>query len=106
TMLLLALVPLRQVSRSELLPSVQAGAVTRTDARAPMARRAAIWLQIAISFALLVSMGTLVRSFLNTRLQPLGLTRDQVLLAWTQEPEPEMRDAIVTRMRALPGVED
>jgi len=46
-----------------------------------------------------------VRSFLNTRLRPLGLTRDQVLLAWTQEPEPEMRDAIVARMKALPGVE-
>ena len=106
TMLLLALVPLRQVSQPELLPAVQAGAVTRTDARAPMARRAAIWLQIAISFALLVSTGTLVRSFLNTRLQPIGLTREQVLLAWTQEPEPEMRDAIVTRMGALPGVED
>ena len=106
TMLLLALVPLRQVSQPELLPAVQASAVTRTGARAPMARRAAIWLQIAISFALLVSTGTLVRSFLNTRLQPLGLTREQVLLAWTQEPEAEMRDAIVTRMRALPGVED
>jgi len=105
-MLLLALVPLRQVSQPELLPAVQASAITRTEARAPMARRAAIWLQIAISFALLVSTGTLVRSFLNTRLQPLGLTREQVLLAWTQEPEAEMRDAIVTRMRALPGVEE
>jgi predicted permease len=105
-MLLLAFVPLRQVSRPELLPAVQAGAATRTSDRAPMTRRAAIWLQIAISFALLVSTGTLVRSFLNTRQQSIGLTRDQVLLAWTQEPEAEMRDAIVARMKALPGVED
>ena len=106
TLLLLALVPLRQVSRPELLPVMQAGAVTRTEARAPLARRAAIWLQIAISFALLVSTGTLVRSFINTRTQSIGLTRDQVLLAWTQEPEPEMRDAVVARMKALPGVSD
>ena len=106
TLLLLALVPLRQVSRPQLLPVMQAGAVTRTEARAPLARRAAIWLQIAVSFALLVSTGTLVRSFINTRTQPIGLTRDQVLLAWTQEPEPEMRDAVVARMKALPGVTD
>ena len=74
-------------SRPELLPVLQAGAVTRTEARAPLARRAAIWLQIAVSFALLVSTGALVRSFINTRTQSIGLTRDQVLLAWTQEPE-------------------
>jgi predicted permease len=105
TMLLLALVPLRQVSRPELLAAVQAGAVTHTESRAPMARRAAIWLQIAISFALLVSTGALVRSFLNTRTQSIGLTRNQVLLAWTQDPEPDMRNEIVARLKALPGVE-
>lgn len=105
-MLLLAFVPLRQVSRPELLPAVQAGAVTRTASRAPMTRRAAIWLQIAVSFALLVSTGTMVRSFLNTRLRSIGLTRDQVLLAWTQEPEADIRDGIVARMKALPGVKD
>jgi predicted permease len=105
TMLLLAFVPLRQVSRPDLLPQVQAGAATRTEGRAPVASRAAIWLQIAISFALLVSTGTLVRSFLNTRTQSIGLTRNQVLLAWTQDPDPEMRDTIVTRLKALPGVE-
>jgi predicted permease len=103
-MLLLAMVPVRQVSRPELLPAVQAGAATRTSARAPLARRAAIWLQIAISFALLVSMGTLVRSFINTRTQSIGLTRNQVLLAWTQDPDPDMRQEIVNRLRAIPGV--
>ena len=106
TMLLLALVPLRQVSRPQLVSAVQAGSVNRTEGRAPITRRAAIWLQIAISFALLVSTGALVRSYINARTQSIGLTRDQVLLAWTQEPESPMRDAIVTRMRALPGVSD
>lgn len=105
TMLLLAFVPLRQVSRPDLLPQVHSGAVTRTEGRAPMARRAAIWLQIAISFALLVSTGALVRSFLNTRTQSIGLTRNEVLLAWTQDPDAEMRDTIVTRLEAVPGVE-
>ncbi len=104
SMLLLGLVPLRQVMRRDLLPIVHAGAISRTEGRAPMARRAAIWLQVAISFALLVSMGALVRSFLNTRTQSIGLTRNQVLLAWTQEPDAPMRDAVVERMKALPGV--
>jgi predicted permease len=105
TMLLLAFVPLGQVSRSDLLPRMQSGAVTRIEGRAPIGRRAAIWLQIAISFALLVSTGALVRSFLNTRTQSIGLTRNQVLLAWTQDPDAEMRDTIVASLRALPGVE-
>jgi predicted permease len=104
-MLLLALVPLRQVARRDLIPAVQAGAVVHTEARAPTARRAAIWLQIAISFALLVSTGALVRSFLNTRTQSIGLTRNQVLLAWTQDPDPEMRAGIVARLKELPGVQ-
>jgi len=104
TMLLLALIPLSQVARPQLLLSIQAGAATRTVAKTPAVRRAAIWMQIAISFALLVSTGALVRSFLNTRTQPIGLTRNQVLLAWTQEPDAPMRDAVVERMKALPGV--
>jgi predicted permease len=104
TMLLLALVPLSQVARAELLPTLQAGAATRTASKSSHVRRAAIWLQIGVSFALLVSTGALVRSFLNTRMQPIGLTRNQVLLAWTQEPEAPMRDAVVQRMKALPGV--
>ena len=105
TMLLLALVPLAQVARPELLPVLHASSTTRTEARTPLLRRAAIWMQIAVAFALLVSTGALVRSFLNTRTQPIGLTRGQVLLAWTQEPDAPMRDAVVDRMRALPGVD-
>jgi len=104
-MLLLALVPLRQVSRPELLPALQAGAVVHSESRTPVARRAAIWLQIAISFALLVSTGALVRSFVNTRTQSIGLTRKQVLLAWTQDPDPEMREEIVSRLRGILGVQ-
>ena len=105
TMLLLALVPLSQVARQELLPVLQAGSVTRTEGKAPFLRRAAIWLQIAVSFALLVSTGALVHSFINTRQQSIGLTRSQVLLAWTQEPDAAMRDDVVQRMKAMPGVD-
>ncbi len=105
TLLLLALVPLRQVARAPLLPVLQAASTNRTEARTPLLRRAAIWLQIAVSFALLISTGALVRSFINTRTQSIGLTRGQVLLAWTQEPDAPMRDQVVPRMEEMPGVD-
>ena len=69
-----------------------------------VARRAAVWFQIAISFALLVSTGALVRSFLNTRTRPIGLSRDQVLVAFTQDPDDATRETVLTNLRALPGV--
>jgi predicted permease len=105
TMVLLALVPLGQAARVELLTVLQSASLTRTEARAPLPRRAAIWLQIAISFGLLISTSVLVRSFINTRTQSIGLTRNEVLLAWTQEPESAMREDVIRRMQALPGVD-
>ena len=105
TMLLLALVPLSQVAKPELLPVLQSASTTRTATKPSLVRRSAIWLQIGISFALLVSTAALVRSFINTRAQSIGLTRNQVLLAWTQEPDAPMRDAVVQRMEAMPGVD-
>ena len=105
TMLLLTLVPLAQVARPQLVPSLQAGSAGRITGRTPALRRVAVWLQIGISFSLLVSTGALVRSFLNTRTQNIGLTRDQVLVAFTQEPDAEMRDAVLANLRSLPGVQ-
>ncbi len=103
TMLLLAIVPLSQVVRTELLPVLQSRAVSHTGGRVPAARRAAVWLQIGISFALLVATGALVRSFLNTRIKPIGMTRDQVLVMFAQEPDVPIRDELLTELRALPG---
>ena len=104
TMLLLALVPLAQVARPQLVPSLQGGSSGRVTRRAPALRRAAVWLQIGISFALLVSTSALVRSFLNTRTQSIGLTRNQVLVAFAQEPDPPIRDGVLANLRSLPGV--
>ncbi len=103
-MLLLALVPLAQVMHPQLVPALQSGQTGRTTTHASTARRAAVWLQIAVSFALLVSTGALVRSFLNTQTRPIGLTRDQVLVAFTQIPEGSARETVLADLRALPGV--
>lgn len=103
TVLLLALVPLAQVARPQLVPALQ---VTHATAgRNSTARRVAVWIQIGVSFALLVSTGVLVQSFLNARTKPIGLTRDQVLVAFTQEPDQAERAVVMDRLRAVPGVE-
>ena len=102
-MLFLALVPIRQVSRTDILPVLQAAAV-RSAVRVPLTRRAAIWVQIAVAFALLVSTGVLVRSFLNTRSRPLGITRNEVLVAFAQDPDVPMRNELLDKLRAMPGV--
>jgi predicted permease len=104
TMALLALVPIAQAARAELLPVLQANSVSRTESRTPAPRRVAVWLQIAVSFALLVSTGAMVRSFLNTRTQDIGLTRSQVLVAFTQDPDEPMRTQLLDSLRAIPGV--
>ncbi len=104
TMLLLALVPLAQVTRPQLVPGLQTGLAGRVTAHASVARRAAVWLQIAVSFALLVSTAALVRSFLNTQTRPIGLTRDQVLVTFTQGPDDATLETVLTNLRALPGV--
>lgn len=104
TMLLLALVPLAQVTRPQLVPALQTDAAGRVTAHASVARRAAVWLQIAISFALLVSTAALVHSFLNTQTRPIGLTRGQVLVAFTQGPDDATLETVLTNLRALPGV--
>jgi predicted permease len=105
TMLLLALVPLMQAACTELLPSLRQAQGSRVTARNSIARRTAVWLQIGISFALLVSTGALVRSFLNTRTRPIGLTREQVLVAFTQDPDEPLRTTVRDNLRALPGVQ-
>ena len=103
TMLLLALVPIRQVSRTDILPVLQSAAI-HSATRFPAARRIAIWVQIAVSFALLVSTGVLVRSFLGTRSRPIGITRNEVLVAFAQDPDLPMRNELLDRLRAMPGV--
>ena len=103
--LFLAVVPASQTARLELLPILHASSGTSSADRASLFRRTAIWVQIGISFALLASTGALVRSFLNTRTRPIGLTRKQVLVAFTQGPEAPLRNEVVANLRSLPGVQ-
>lgn len=103
--LFLAVIPLSRAARPELLTMLPAGSTTHTAGRASRLRRAAIWLQIGISFALLVSTAALVQSFVNARTRPIGLTRKQLLIAFTQDPGTPLRNEVIANLRALPGVQ-
>jgi predicted permease len=74
-------------------------------------RSALIVLEIAMSLVLLVSSGLLVRSFAELQRMPLGfeprgLVYTDVLIGWARNRDRKVvvRDAILARLRALPGV--
>lgn len=102
---LLAVVPLQMTMRTELLPVLRSTSAAQTVARMPLLRKAMIWVQIGISFALLTSTGVLVRSFLNARTQSIGITHEQALVLWTSRMSGTARDMAETKLRALSGVE-
>lgn len=106
TAIVLALVPLNQVYRPELLPALQTSGSSRATSRISLLRNGAVCIQIAFSFALLVTTGSLVRSFLNTRKASIGLTRHQVLLALSQQPGLDTRQEVLSRMAGFPGVSE
>lgn len=102
----LGLLPLHQVYRPQLMLALQVAGSSRATRRISLLRNAAVCVQIALSFALLVTTGSLVRSFLNTRIAPIGLTRHQVLLAVLQQPSINVRQELLTQMAGFPGIRD
>lgn len=74
-------------------------------------RSGLIVIEVAMSLALLVSAGLLVRSFADLQRMPLGfeprgLVYTDVLMGWGRNRDRKLviRDAIVARLRTVPGV--
>ncbi|MGA2905320.1 MAG: ADOP family duplicated permease [Candidatus Korobacteraceae bacterium] len=87
TFLALACVQLWQLSCGDMLEMVRSGGSLRNlGGKAPRFRRALLSGQIAISLILLIATGVLVRSFVNTQTGPIGLTRNNVLVAFCALP--------------------
>ncbi len=109
TFVALALIQIWQLSGADVLQVVRSGGSSRVlGGRAPQLRRVLLSGQIAISLMLLIGTGVLVRSFVNTQVSPIGITRGNVLVAFCTLPTtngmPKAEEAM-RQMRALPGVE-
>jgi predicted permease len=109
TFVALACVQLWQLSRGDMLEVVRSGGSLRNlGGKAPRFRRALLSGQIAISLILLIATGVLVRSFINTQTSAIGLTRNNVLVAFCGLPSKDgmaKSHEAIHQFYALPGVE-
>jgi predicted permease len=104
TMILFGLAPALQGSRASLASAMKPGApVPGSHTRGWNLRHWLVVCQIGLSLGLVSVSGVLVRSFVNTRVQDLGLARRQQLLLWVTAPERFYRE-VPDALRALPGV--
>jgi putative ABC transport system permease protein len=113
--LIFSLVPAWQSSRVSLRDAQQQGGRSMAG-HGRQTRDALVVAQLAAAVVLLVSAGLMLRTFANLRATELGFTPDHVLTMRTplartpQTLDPVSRlafyDRVLTRVRALPGVED
>ena len=108
--LLTGLMPLRQAGAVSLVEAFEGGRAT-AGRQTLRARSVLLVGQIAMSVALLIAAGLVLRSFLALRDVDLGFTPDRILSLTVQPgsgeqrpPNVWMRD-VLARVQALPGVE-
>lgn len=114
TAVVFGLVPALQVSRRDLVdPLRDSGKGTSGGFRHRRLRDAVVVLEVALSLALLVGAGLLMRSFVALRGVDLGLSPDHVLVARLPLPQDRYKTAaqlagfyrpLLARLKALPGV--
>jgi putative ABC transport system permease protein len=114
TALVFGLVPALHVSRRDLVdPLRDSGKGTTGGFRHGRLRDAVVVLEVALSLALLVGAGLLMRSFVALRAVDLGLSPDHVLVARLPLPQDRYKTAeqlasfyrpLLARLKALPGV--
>jgi putative ABC transport system permease protein len=114
TALVFGLVPALHVSRRDLIdPLRDSGKGTTGGFRHRRLRDAVVVLEVALSLALLVGAGLLMRSFVALREVDLGLSPDHVLVARLPLPQDRYKTAeqvagfyrpLLARLKTLPGV--
>ncbi len=114
TALVFGLVPALHVSRRDLVdPLRDSGKGTSGGFRHRKLRDAVVVLEVALSLALLVGAGLLMRSFVALRGVDLGLSPDHVLVARLPLPQDRYKTApqlagfyrpLLARLKALPGI--
>jgi putative ABC transport system permease protein len=114
TAILVSLLPIRHLSRTDLQTLLQAGGrAVSGDRRAKRIRGGLVILQLTLATALLAGAGLLLRSFVNLQAVDTGFNKQNVLLAGLLVPDQDhagdaalagFYDHLLTRVRAMPGV--
>jgi putative ABC transport system permease protein len=114
TALVFGLVPALHVSRRDLIdPLRDSGKGTSGGFRRGRLRDAVVVLEVALSLALLVGAGLMMRSFVALREVDLGLSPDHILVARLPLPQERYKTAeqvagfyrpLLARLKDLPGV--
>jgi predicted permease len=99
------LVPAWSASRADLNVLLRQGSESR-PARGFQGRRFFVGAQVAMSLALLAVAAVLIESFVRTRTADLGLARREHLLLFCGVEDNNQARVAVSRLRALPGVEE
>jgi putative ABC transport system permease protein len=108
--ILAGVLPIRQLSTVSLSEAFGSGERTTANRGSIRARSGLLVLQVALSVVLLVAAGLVVRSFMNLSRLDLGFQPQSVLSLSVQPrsiqgPANAWFDQLLTRVRALPGVE-
>ena len=107
--LVTGLMPLRQAGAVRIVEAIE-GERTTSGRQSLHVRSTLLVAQIALSVVLLVAAGLVVRSFIELRQTNLGFLADRVVSMTvqpgsTQRPPNEWLQDVLTRVRALPGVD-
>ncbi|HET8552329.1 MAG TPA: ABC transporter permease [Gammaproteobacteria bacterium] len=115
TALLVSLLPIRHLSRTDLQALLQAGGrAVSGDRRAKRLRGGLVILQLTLATALLAGAGLLLHSFINLQTVDTGFAKQNVLMAGLLVPRQDhagdaaladFYDHLLTRVRTIPGVE-
>ncbi|HEV2982975.1 MAG TPA: ABC transporter permease [Vicinamibacterales bacterium] len=115
TGLLFSMVPAIQAAGGSLGDALQHGSRSSVGGRARLTRDALVVAQIAAALVLLVGAGLMLRTLANLRAIDIGFRPEHLLTLRTSLPRARYADSttrmaffnrVVTRVRALPGVEN
>ena len=108
TTIAFGLAPSWLASRPDVIAILKGDALTAVGSTGRRGLRSVLVAsQVAIAVVMMTATGLFARSFVNSEASPLGFSRKPVLTAGVfSEMSKETGDAVVERLRALPGVRD
>jgi predicted permease len=111
TIFLFGLAPSLRSSHVDLVPALkdETSLSMGSPQRGLRLRHWLVIAQVSISTTLLIATGVLVHSYLNTRLEDIGIGRHNLLLAyisWSGDQGPVLYRQAIQRIRDLPGVQE